>query len=253
MNQSLRKQRQSKFCGYGMVLGVLLFVPMIVCAQAVVIDENTRQRARVYEPLFFTTAQQYRIDPRLLWVIAYLESRFRPQVVSPKGARGLMQLMPATATRWGVQNPYEPEQAIPGAARYVQYLEQRFAGRVDLTLAAYNAGETAVTAYQTGRRVRVGHKLINPFAIQTNGVPPYRETRTYVRTGLTLLRQFSVVNPSSPVIPRVKAQTVASIASEVVIPTPTIRKSISYVAAEISSDPSPPTPTTPRSIIYQSR
>lgn len=242
-----------KYCRGGIVLGLFWFASVIAHAQAVSIDETTRQRALAYESLFLTAAQQYHLDPCLLWVIAYLESRFRPWAVSPKGARGLMQLMPATAARWGVRNPHEPGQAIRGAARYVQYLAQRFDGREDLTLAAYNAGETAVEAYRAGRVVRVGRKLINPFGIRTGGVPPYRETRTYVSTGVALLRQLSVRQPATTIAYIPDARVVPSLRSEVLASTPSIRKSISYAADTISSDPSPPTTTTPRSISYQSR
>lgn len=252
MNQRLRKQMTPKSCGRGIIIGLLLLAPVIARAQATYIDENTRQRARIYESLFITTASQYNIDARLLWVIAYLESRFRPQAISPKGARGLMQLMPATATRWGVRNPHEPGQAITGAARYVQYLGQRFAGRIDLTLAAYNAGETAVDAYRAGRVVRVGRKLINPFGIRTDGVPPYRETRAYVGAGVALLRRFSVGNTATNVV-YTPSQTEPPRNSDVLTAARTSRKSISYAPDAVPSAQSVPTTTRPRSISYQSR
>lgn len=253
MHQISRNPATFKFWHCWIILGVLLFAPALARSQSIHIDVNTRQRALAYEPLFITTAQQYNLDPHLLWVIACLESRFRPWAISPKGARGLMQLMPATAARWGVSNPYEPGQAIKGAARYVQYLGRRFDGRVDLTLAAYNAGETAVEAYRAGRVVRVGHKLINPFGIRTGGVPPYRETRTYVSTGVALLRQLSVRQPATTIAYIPDARVVPSLKSEVLASAPSIRKSISYAADTISSDPSAPTPPPLRSISYQSR
>lgn len=253
MHLNIRNQTLRPFCRGAIALGLWLFASVIAYAQAVYIDHATRQRAHAYEPLIITTANQYNLDPRLLWVIAYLESRFRPWAVSPKGARGMMQLMPATAARWGVRNPHEPGPAMTGAARYVQYLEQRFDGRVDLTLAAYNAGETAVAAYQAGRVVRVGRKLINPFGLRTDGVPPYRETRAYVRTGIALLQRFSVPHPTTTLPRQANARVVESLDSEVLIAPPTMRKSISYAAATISSDSSIPTATIPRSISYQSR
>jgi hypothetical protein len=253
MNQNMRKQMMLSFYGGGLVVGLLLLAPVIAYAQAVALDENTRQRAHAYESLFITAAHQHGIDARLLWVIAYLESRFRPQVISPKGARGLMQLMPATAARWGVRNPYEPAQAITGAARYIQYLEQRFAGRVDLTLAAYNAGETAVAAYRAGRTVRVGHKLINPFGLRTDGVPPYRETRNYVHSGTALLRRLSVGNPATTAVytPAPRAEKLPN--SEAVTISTTMRKSISYAAEAAPSIQPVSTPSTSRSISYQNR
>jgi hypothetical protein len=91
------------------------------------------------------------------------ESSFHTGAVSPKGARGLMQLMPATAVRFGVRNIFDPAQNIDGGARYVRFLLNRFSGDVRLALAGYNAGEGAVMKY--GRRV-----------------PPYAETQNYVRT-----------------------------------------------------------------------
>ena len=252
MQQIVRKQMPHKFCRGGIVLGLWLFASVIAHAQAVSIDETTRQRALAYESLFITTARQYNLDARLLWVIAYLESRFRPQAVSPKGARGLMQLMPATAARWGVQNPHEPGPSIIGAARYVQYLAQRFDGRVDLTLAAYNAGETAVEAYRAGRVVLVGRRLINPFGLRTDGVPPYRETRAYVSAGTALLGRLAVNKSATTIAYTQDARVAPSLKSEVLTGTPSIRKSISYAADTM--DPSAPTTTTlPRSIPYQSR
>jgi soluble lytic murein transglycosylase-like protein len=225
----------------------------MVQAQAIVIDESIRQRAHHYESLFIMTARQHGIDARLLWVIAYLESRFRPQAISPKGAHGLMQLMPATAARWGVRNPYEPAQAITGAARYIRYLEQRFAGRVDLTLAAYNAGETAVHAYWTGRTVRVGHKLINPFGIRTDGVPPYRETRAYVHNGTALLRRLSVGNPATTIAYTPVPRAAQPLNNAAPIAPSTIQKSISYAAEAVPSRQPVSTTSMARSIVYQNR
>ncbi|MFN7929213.1 MAG: transglycosylase SLT domain-containing protein [Blastocatellia bacterium] len=255
MNHIIRKLATSKFYNRGIALGLLLFAPLMAQAQAqaVSVDEGIRQRARSYESLFISAARQHGIDARLLWVIAYLESRFRPQANSPKGARGLMQLMPATAARWGVRNPYEPAQAITGAARYVQYLGQRFAGRVDLTLAAYNAGETAVAAYRAGRTVRVGHKLINPFGLRTDGVPPYRETRAYVYNGTALLRRLSVSNPATTIVYTPVPRTVQSSNSDALIISTTMRKSISYAEEAAPSIQPASTTSMSRSISYQGR
>lgn len=145
------------------------------------------QSASVVEPQIATTAQRYNLDPRLLWVIAYLESRFNPRAVSPKGARGLMQLMPATAARYGVTNPHDVAQALNGAARYLRDLMARYPQRLDLVLAAYNAGEGTVDAYLYGEALQAGSRLINAQREKTNGLPPYRETRAYVQRGLTML------------------------------------------------------------------
>ena len=101
------------------------------------------------------------VDPVLLYAIMHRESSFHTGAISPKGARGLMQLMPATAMRFGVRNIFDPAQNIEGGARFVRFLLDRFSGDVRLALAGYNAGEGAVDKY--------------------NGIPPYRETQEYVR------------------------------------------------------------------------
>ena len=102
------------------------------------------------------------VDPLLLYSIMHQESTFKPEAISPKGARGLMQLMPPTASRFGVTNIWDPKQNIEGGARYMRFLLDLFSGDVRLALAGYNAGEGAVMKYG-------------------NQVPPYSETREYVR------------------------------------------------------------------------
>ena len=104
----------------------------------------------------------YGVDPYLIYCVMSQESSFKSGAVSTKGAQGLMQLMPATAARYGVVNPFDPMQSIKGGTRYLKDLLQLFNGRVDLTLAAYNAGEGAVIKYG-------------------NRIPPYAETQSYVR------------------------------------------------------------------------
>jgi len=173
-------------------LAVGLFFGLIASAQAqeLKLDRGAVIRAKAYEPDLIEVSTKYGLDPRLLWAIAYLETRFNPKLVSRKRARGLMQLMPGTAARFGVADPHNPKRAIDAAARYARYLMKRFGGRVDLTLAAYNAGEGAVEAYLMGRSVRVGNRVVNPARRITGGVPPYRETRRYVTAGLSILANF---------------------------------------------------------------
>jgi membrane-bound lytic murein transglycosylase MltF len=171
---------------------ILLFFCLIVSAQAqeLKLDRDALIRARAYESNLIETSVKYGLDSRLLWTIGYLETRFDPKLVSRKGARGLMQLMPATAARFGATDPHDSKIAIDAAARYAVYLMKRFGGRIDLTLAAYNAGEVAVEAYLTGRAIRVGNRVINPTRRVTGGVPPYSETRKYVTIGLGIIAKF---------------------------------------------------------------
>jgi len=105
---------------------------------------------------------QFGVDPYLVFLVIEQESRFHSRAVSPKGARGLMQLMPGTARRFGVSRPFDPEDNIRGGTQYLKELLTMFNGRVDLALASYNAGEGRVLDYG-------------------NRVPPFRETRDYVK------------------------------------------------------------------------
>ncbi|MGC2234979.1 MAG: lytic transglycosylase domain-containing protein [Pyrinomonadaceae bacterium] len=148
-------------------------------------------RAKFFEGAISRIALEEQVDPHLLWTIAYNETRFRPWLRSYAGAEGLMQFIPATAARFNLVNPYQPEPAIRAAARYVRFLSNRFGGRIDSILAGYNAGEGAVDAYLQGKTVRAGKKIINPSGIRTvGGVPPYRETIGYVAQGLIVYRQL---------------------------------------------------------------
>jgi soluble lytic murein transglycosylase-like protein len=96
-----------------------------------------------------------------------------------------MQFMPDTAKRFGVRNPHDPQQAIDAAARYLRDLLMKFGGRLDLALAAYNAGEGTVQSFQTGRPlVLTSGKIINRRGQITGGIPPYRETQDYVKSAI---------------------------------------------------------------------
>jgi soluble lytic murein transglycosylase-like protein len=122
---------------------------------------------------------KYNVDPYLIFCVMHQESRFGPGVTSGKSAMGLMQLMPGTAARYGVTNPYDPAQSIMGGARYLKDLLTLFGGRIDLVLADYNAGEGAVRKYG-------------------NRIPPYGETKAYVRTISYRYRQvFHALKPAS--------------------------------------------------------
>ena len=114
------------------------------------------------DELIRTNGARHGLDPYLIFLVIEHESHFNQRAVSPKGARGLMQLMPATARRLGVRDSFDPVQNIAAGSRYLKELMTMFSGRVDLVLASYNAGEGAVMKY--GR-----------------AIPPYRETRDYVK------------------------------------------------------------------------
>lgn len=113
-----------------------------------------------YREMIFRTAREHGVHPDLAYAVAAVESSFDPQARSPKGALGLMQLMPETAERFGVMDPLDPADNVRGGVRFLRYLLDLFDGDLRLALAAYNAGENAVLAI--GR------------------VPPYQETRVYV-------------------------------------------------------------------------
>jgi len=146
-------------------------------------------RAALFESAIAEAARKQNVDPLILWTIAYNETRFRPWLTSPKNAQGLMQFMPATASRFGLANPYEPNASIHAASRYVKYLGGLFNWRLDSVLAAYNAGEGTVLAYLHGRKLHSGGKVINAFGRRTpGGIPPYRETVNYVSQGVKVYR-----------------------------------------------------------------
>jgi hypothetical protein len=113
-------------------------------------------------------ARRHRIDEKLVRAVIEVESRYDAFAVSPRGAMGLMQLMPKTAQRFSVRNAFDPIENIDGGVRYLGVLLARYEGRLPLALAAYNAGEEAVDRF--------------------GGVPPYRETEHYVGKVLRLLR-----------------------------------------------------------------
>jgi len=155
-----------------------------------------RTRAKLYEPLIASTAERYNVDPNLLWTIAYLESRFSHNAVSYKNGKpcayGLMQFTDATALRCGLTNPHDPRESLDAAARYLRDLQTRLGPRVDLILAAYNAGEGTVEAFRDGRTlVLPNNKIINPQAQRTGGIPPYTETRQYVARGAIIYQQLT--------------------------------------------------------------
>jgi soluble lytic murein transglycosylase len=162
-----------------------------VVVDSVVVEPDPSPLVAVYDlsykpdrrPLFGTTydaliereAKEHDIDASFVSALIRAESNYEPRALSRKGARGLMQLMPATARRLSVRRPFDPTANVRGGVRYLRELLDRFGHRPDLILAAYNAGEGAVDAY--------------------GGVPPYRETVAYVSR---ILRWWSPA-PLAPV------------------------------------------------------
>ena len=120
-------------------------------------EANRRQ----YAPLINRLAMQHGLDPHLIHAVISAESAYNPRAVSRAGAMGLMQLMPATAERFGVRNAFDPASNVSGGTRYLRWLLNHFDNNLTLALAGYNAGENAVIKYNYQ-------------------IPPYRETRTYV-------------------------------------------------------------------------
>jgi hypothetical protein len=185
-----------------------------------------RQRARVYEPFIAEAARRNRVDPRLLWTIAYLETRFRPEMSSPVGAEGMMQFMPGTAKRFGLLNPRDPKASVEAAAKYVRYLQEKFDGRLDLILASYNAGEGAVECFRDGVSKKVSDtRTINPRGLKTGGVPPYRETQSYVARGAWVFRKVASV--------KVFSDEVVAAAPRLVVPAGMDKTESAQVARQI--------------------
>jgi soluble lytic murein transglycosylase-like protein len=123
---------------------------------------TSRNYSDNYDALIVQHAQAQNLRPDLVRAVVQVESGYNPRAVSSKGAMGLMQLMPATARQLGVRTPFDPEENIRGGTTYLRQLLERFDGNEELALAAYNAGPVAVDRYG-------------------NQIPPYRETRDYVR------------------------------------------------------------------------
>lgn len=127
-------------------------------------------RAQAYNAIVSEIAREVDVPAGLLHAVIAVESAYLPNAVSPKGAQGLMQLMPATAQRFGVANPFDPRDNVRGGALYLKWLLERFGGDLKLAIAGYNAGEEAV--------IRAGYR-----------VPTYAETQRYVPRVLARLKK----------------------------------------------------------------
>jgi soluble lytic murein transglycosylase-like protein len=124
-------------------------------------DFRAVQPDRAYDDIIAEAAAEYDLNPELIRAVMRAESAFNPMVVSPAGAQGLMQLMPALAEEMGVTDAFDPRQNIMGGARYLRWLLDRNRGNIPLSLAGYNAGPTVVAKYRK--------------------IPPFRETQNYVK------------------------------------------------------------------------
>jgi len=145
------------------------------------VDYLSKQR-RNYKPLRTNAKKEFEkfikisatendLDTNLIKAIISAESSFNPKAISPKGAQGLMQLMPQTAKRFHVSNSFDPEQNIAGGSKYLKFLVKRYEGNLEFAIAAYNAGEGAVDKYK--------------------GIPPYPETQHYV---MKVIRKLEYLN-----------------------------------------------------------
>lgn len=140
-------------------------------------DINSPNR-KLVETWVKQIAPRYAIDPRLVMAVIQAESGFNPSALSPKNARGLMQLIPETAARFGVKDVWNPIDNIKGGTAYLSWLLRHFSGNVEWVLAAYNAGEGAVEKHQ--------------------GVPPFEETQTYVKRILAYYQKTQHPIPPQP-------------------------------------------------------
>ncbi len=144
---------------------VIVPEPESAAVQTVEVDFNPSQAVppTPYGKLIHQTAKRHRLNPQVVAALVKAESAYDRWALSHKGARGLMQLMPATAKRFGVRASelWEPDRNLEAGAKYLRWLLDRFDGDLKLALASYNAGEGSVKRY--------------------GGVPPYRETRNYIR------------------------------------------------------------------------
>ncbi len=123
-----------------------------------------------FEPIITQCSTDYGVERSLVKAVIHAESAYNPQAVSPKGARGLMQLMPGTAQDLKVMDSFNPRENIRGGVKYLRFLLDTFRGDVPMALAAYNAGLSKVARY--------------------GGIPPYEETRNYVSRVLTLQKNY---------------------------------------------------------------
>ncbi len=130
------------------------------------------QLQKKYDGIIKEIAKEYDLEPALIHSIILIESDYNPRAVSNKGAMGLMQLMPATAERYGVRNPFDPRENIKGGAKYLKDMCKLYYNSTDHVLAAYNAGQAAIIKY--------------------GGIPPYPETINYIEKVKATYRHLTI-------------------------------------------------------------
>jgi soluble lytic murein transglycosylase-like protein len=165
--------------GFGMLM--LTLIPAVAVSRARIADAVQRSAEGAAESVSESTpaptisshvkeaARRYAVSEELVVAVIEVESQFNPRAVSPRGAQGLMQLMPATAATLGVRDVFNPKENIHGGVKHLAWLMERFDGDVPTVIAAYNAGEGAIA--------------------RNRGVPPSRETREYVKRVLALMHR----------------------------------------------------------------
>lgn len=143
---------------------------LVMRENRVLFDKKLGTDITKYDNLITKASQKYNVETALIKAVIKAESNFNHMAVSRKGAKGLMQLMPSTASSLQVHDSFHPENNIEGGVRYLRYLLRYFNDNLPLALAAYNAGENAV--------------------IRHGGIPPYRETQNYVQKVLSYLDKY---------------------------------------------------------------
>ena len=135
---------------------------------------RAKRQMRALSAMIYHQSKKHGIDESLVKAVIYAESYFNPHATSRKGASGLMQLMPATAEKYGVSDLYNPRQNVIAGIKHLRYLMTLFPDNLKFVIAAYNAGENAVTKYK--------------------GIPPYRETQGYVKKVMKHFKRFQLAS-----------------------------------------------------------
>lgn len=169
------------FIGIVLVVSFIVSAPLVSGIQSSLSSKTkqlftdapiTVENHSQYDEIVYRAAALYDVDPILIKAVILVESDFRPKVTSPKGALGLMQLMPGTARMLGVKDSFDPEENIMAGTRFLSYLIHMFEHDVVKALAAYNAGPNSVKRY--------------------GAIPPYAETRAYIKKVVKQYKQFVV-------------------------------------------------------------